>query len=65
LNAIREAREQRNMSMDELARAAGVTKASICRYEKGKRMPRISIVYKMAKALGVPWYTLIDTQKAG
>lgn len=65
MNAIREAREQRNMSMDELAKAAGVTKASICRYELGRRMPKIHIVYKMAKALGVPWYTLIDTQKAG
>lgn len=35
----------------ELARRAGVTPATICQIESGKRMPGISIIVRIAQAL--------------
>jgi len=39
--------------MDELAERAGLTKGAISLYEKGERVPLITNVYDIAKALGV------------
>ena len=40
--------------MNELARRAGVSAATVCVLESGKRWPSASMVTKLASALGVP-----------
>lgn len=62
---LKEARENAGMSMQELGKAVGVSTAAICRYEQGKRTPKIQIAKRIAKVLGLVWYELIDTKKAG
>lgn len=60
---LKEAREKSGMTMQELAKAVGVTPAAICRYEQGKRTPTVTIAKRIAEVLGLLWYELIDTQK--
>lgn len=62
---LKEAREKAGMSMQELGNAVGVSPAAICRYEQGKRNPKIQIAKRLAKVLGLMWYDLIDVKKAG
>lgn len=62
---LKEARERAGMSMQELGKAVGVSPAAICRYEQGKRVPKTPIAKKIADVLGLVWYELIDTKKAG
>lgn len=62
---IKEAREKAGMSMDDLAKAVGVTPVSICRYEHGQRIPKTPIAKRIADVLGLVWYELIDDRKAG
>jgi len=65
LNSIKKARLAKGMTIAQLASAVGVSCAAICRYEKGVRNPKLSIVVKMAQVLDVKWYQLIDVRKAG
>lgn len=49
--------------MEALAEKAGVTGATICRYEQGKRVPKITIAKRLGEILGIEWYEVMDTQK--
>ena len=62
---LREARTKAGLSMQALAKAVGVSPAAICRYESGKRLPKLAIAKRIAKVLGIKWYELIDDKKAG
>ena len=62
---MKEARERLEMTQLDLARAAGVTVAAICRYETGKRTPSVRIAKRISKILGIPWPDVIDNRKAG
>lgn len=57
---LKEARIKAGMSINALAKAVGVSPAAICRYEKGKRSPKLPIAKKIAAELNVPWYVLVD-----
>ena len=59
---LKEAREKAGLTMDELAKKAGVTGAAICRYEQGQRTPKLSIAKKLAKILHIKWYEIMDTK---
>ncbi|MDY5727162.1 MAG: helix-turn-helix transcriptional regulator [Erysipelotrichaceae bacterium] len=50
----------RNMNQKELSEKSGITRASISRYLKGNRRPRIDVVINFAKALGVEPEELLD-----
>ena len=50
----------RNMNQKELSEKSGITRASISRYLKGNRRPRIDVVINVAKALGVEPEELLD-----
>ena len=52
LNQLRTIMAQRGMTGIQLARAAGVSDAAICRYAQGERTPPIDIAYRIAFALG-------------
>lgn len=44
-------RKKHNLTQDELAKRAGISKAYVSSIESGRRWPRISIVHAIAKAL--------------
>lgn len=50
---LRKLRKERKLSMDALAEKAGTSKQVLSRYENGERVPKISMVKKLADALGV------------
>lgn len=50
---LRRLRKERKLSMDALAEKAGTSKQVLSRYENGERVPKISMVKKLADALGV------------
>ena len=50
---LKRLRKERKMSMEALAEMVGTSKQVISRYENGERSPKISMVKKLADALGV------------
>ena len=61
---LKEARLKAGMTIDALARDVGVSSAAICRYEKGKRVPRLPIAKRIGEKLGIPWYEIMNDQKS-
>jgi len=57
---VKKMMSDRNMNQKELSEKSGITRASICRYLKGKRRPRIDVVVNFAKAFGVEPEILLD-----
>nr|WP_240955452.1 XRE family transcriptional regulator [Micromonospora sp. HNM0581] len=55
---MRELREVRGLTLSELARLAGVGKATLSGLENGTRDPRLETLYAIATALGVPMSAL-------
>lgn len=50
---LRELREDNDLTQDECARIAFISKNSYIRYEKGERIPPLDIVKKFAEYYGV------------
>lgn len=50
---IKELRTEKGMSMQQLADAAGITKANVCNIEAGKYSVGIDVLYRITTALGV------------
>jgi transcriptional regulator with XRE-family HTH domain len=59
---LREAREQRLLTQEELAARAGVQPFTISRIETDKVEPRFRTIRKLAEALGVDPQTLIGAK---
>lgn len=57
---IRAARKKAGLTQSQLAAKSGVAAISIHQYEKGKRVPRLEQIYKIADALSIPYYELLD-----
>lgn len=55
--------EERDMNQKQLSEKSGITEASVCRYLKGDRKPRIDIIVNFAEALGVDVNYLLDEDK--
>lgn len=53
-------RRQRRVSLDEVARAAGVAIGSLSRIESGEANPRLSTLEAVAEALSVPVESLFE-----
>ena len=49
---IKEAREKKGFTQEQLGKAIGVTGVAIMRYEKGKRTPSSEVIEKIANVLG-------------
>jgi len=52
--------EQADMTQEQLARATGLTQASISRYASGTQMPGVRAIINIANVLGVTTDELID-----
>jgi transcriptional regulator with XRE-family HTH domain len=53
------------MSLDDLARASGVSRAALSQVETVKTNPTVGLLWKIAVGLGVPFADLIGEVKSG
>ena len=58
-DALRSIREQREWTLDEMAKKLNTTKQALSRYERGERTPKITVAAKFAEILEVPLELLI------
>jgi len=56
---LRRRRKARNLSLDELAVASGVSRAALSQIETEKGNPTVGVLWKIAVGLGVPFAELI------
>jgi transcriptional regulator with XRE-family HTH domain len=56
---LRRMRMQRGLSLERLAQASGVSRAMLCQIELSQSAPTINILWKIARALNVPFSALI------
>ena len=62
---LRSLRVRRGYSLERLAKASGVSRAMLGQIELGKSVPTISLLWKVAKALDVPFSALnVDLEVA-
>jgi DNA-binding XRE family transcriptional regulator len=57
---IRELREAKGLSQGELERRSGLLRCYIARVEHGHTVPSLETLERLAAALGVPLYRLLD-----
>lgn len=57
---LKKLRTAKNMSQNEVAMKIGVTAATICRYESGKRKLPFEIAKKLADLFEIPWQQLYE-----
>lgn len=62
---LRRLRTKRSLSLEALARQAGVSRAMIGQIESGRSMPTIGLLFKITKALGVPFAALMGSGSGG
>ena len=55
---------ERGFSQEELAALLGTTKQVVSRYENGQRTPKVTVVEKFARRLGVPLSALLGAAAA-
>lgn len=61
---IRRLRDNRQLSLDELARLSGVSRSMLARIERGEGNPTLSTLWKVANGLGLPFDELTVRPKA-
>ncbi|CAD5244852.1 helix-turn-helix transcriptional regulator [Thermococcus camini] len=52
-NRLRELRESRGLTQEELAKALGVTRQTVIAIEKGKYDPSLRLAFRIARFFGV------------
>ncbi|MDO4553903.1 MAG: XRE family transcriptional regulator [Lachnospiraceae bacterium] len=57
---LKRLREERNLSLGQLAELAGVSKVMLSQLEKGTSNPTINTVWKITGALKLPYTSLLD-----
>jgi transcriptional regulator with XRE-family HTH domain len=63
--ALREARQGKGMSQEQLAAAAGLDRSFISLVERGIQSPNIVVLFKIAEVLRVPAAELIAKTELG
>ena len=62
---LRRMRLKRGLSLEKLSRASSVSRAMLGQIELGQSTPTINVLWKIARALGVPFSALISSRTAG
>jgi transcriptional regulator with XRE-family HTH domain len=62
---LRQRRKGRGLSLDDLARASGVSRAALSQIETCKSNPTIGVLWKIAIGLGTPISELIGAPRSG
>jgi transcriptional regulator with XRE-family HTH domain len=57
---LRSKRKARGLSLDDLARASGVSRAALSQIETCKTNPTVGVLWKIATGLAVPFAELLD-----
>lgn len=60
--ALRREREAAGLSVSELARRAGVSKATVSQLEGGAGNPNVETLWAIATAMGIPFAVFVDEQ---
>jgi transcriptional regulator with XRE-family HTH domain len=60
---LRRRRKTRNLSLDELAVASGVSRAALSQIETSKGNPTVGVLWKIAVGLGIPFAELIGESR--
>ncbi|SRR6266545_944628 len=63
--SLRRLRKERGLSLDELAAASGVSRAALSQIEGSRTNPTLSLLWKVAVGLGVPFHTLLGGEQSG
>lgn len=61
---LRRFRQERGLSLERLSRASGVSRAMLGQIELGQSTPTINVLWKVARALAVPFSALISQASA-
>jgi transcriptional regulator with XRE-family HTH domain len=61
---LRRLRVKRGLSLERLARASGVSRAMLGQIELGQSTPTINLLWKISRALEVPFSTLVTAASA-
>src|SRR5262249_40222806 len=59
---LRRLRMQRGLSLERLSKASGVSRAMLGQVELGRSAPTINVLWKIARALDVPFSALISAR---
>lgn len=59
--ALRRYRKQRNLSLDQLALKSGVSRAALSQIEGSRTNPTLSVLWKIASGLEIPFQELLET----
>lgn len=59
-NIIREAREERQLSQEEVSRAAGIGRTHLSSIERGVRCPTLNTFIKISRAINCPAGDMLD-----
>jgi transcriptional regulator with XRE-family HTH domain len=62
---LRRLRLRRGLSLERLSKASGVSRAMLGQVELGQSAPTINVLWKIARALGVPFSALISSRSLG
>ncbi|HMI83587.1 MAG TPA: XRE family transcriptional regulator [Polyangiaceae bacterium] len=63
--SLRQLRQERRLSLDQLAEASGVSRAALSQIESARTNPTLTILWKVAVGLGVPFQALLGTGEGG
>jgi transcriptional regulator with XRE-family HTH domain len=61
---LRRLRTERGLSLEKLAQASGVSRAMLGQVELGQSAPTINVLWKIARAVDVPFSALITSSQA-
>jgi XRE family transcriptional regulator, regulator of sulfur utilization len=64
-DSLRKLRKERRLSLDELATASGVSRAALSQIETSRTNPTLTVLWKVAVGLGVPFQTLLGAREGG
>jgi transcriptional regulator with XRE-family HTH domain len=59
--SLKKLRKSRQMSLDQLAATSGVSRAALSQIEGARTNPTLSVLWKIAVGLGVPFQSLLGT----
>ncbi len=62
---VRNHRQQRDLSLDELASLCGVSRAALSQIETNKTNPSLGVLWKIAVGFGIPFSELLGDTPAG
>jgi transcriptional regulator with XRE-family HTH domain len=62
---LRVRRKARSLSLDELAVASGVSRAALSQIETSRGNPTVSVMWKIAVGLGIPFADLLGESRGG